>query len=176
MPGAATALFTCYLLQSRTLPAGSDGASITLQAWDMLHGNPLLRGWRVSDVSFYTTELPQYAAIESVRGLSADVIHVGGAMTYTLLVLLAAYLARGRARGGAGLARAVVGGGIMLAPQLGVGTGTLLLGPDHTGSAVPVMRAAVIPGSGGWRARGGSSCPSRPPRLPRCPSRPASLR
>jgi len=59
---AATALFTCYLLQSRTMPAGSDGASITLQAWDMLHGNPLLRGWRVADVSFYTTELPQYAA------------------------------------------------------------------------------------------------------------------
>ena len=58
----AAALFTCYLLQSRTLPAGSDGASITLQAWDMLHGNPLLRGWRVADVSFYTTELPQYAA------------------------------------------------------------------------------------------------------------------
>ena len=141
---AATALFTCYLLQSRTMPAGSDGASITLQAWDMLHGNPLLRGWRVADVSFYTTELPQYAAIESVRGLSADVMHVGGAMTYTLLVLLAAYLARGRARGRAGLARAVVGGGIMLAPQLGAGTGTLLLGPDHAGSAVPVLVVLLL--------------------------------
>ena len=141
---AATALFTCYLLQSRTMPAGSDGASITLQAWDMLHGNPLLRGWRVADVSFYTTELPQYAAIESVRGLSADVMHVGGAMTYTLLVLLAAYLARGRARGRAGLARAVVGGGVMLAPQLGAGTGTLLLGPDHTGSAVPVLVVLLL--------------------------------
>jgi hypothetical protein len=141
---AGAALFTCYLLQSRTVPAGSDGASIALQAWDMLHGNPLLRGWRVADVSFYTTELPQYAAIESVRGLSADVIHVGGAMTYTLLVLLAAYLARGRARGRAGLARAVVGGGIMLAPQLGAGTGTLLLGPDHTGSAVPVLVVLLL--------------------------------
>jgi len=141
---AATALFTCYLLQSRTMPAGSDGASITLQAWDMLHGNPLLRGWRVADVSFYATELPQYAAIESVRGLSADVMHVGGAMTYTLLVLLAAYLARGRARGRAGLARAVVGGGIMLAPQLGAGTGTLLLGPDHAGSAVPVLVVLLL--------------------------------
>src|SRR5262249_31977513 len=90
---AGAALLGCYLLQSRTVRAGSDGASIALQAWDMLHGNPLLHGWRVADVSFYTTELPQYAAIESVRGLSADVIHVGGAMTYTLLVLLAAYLA-----------------------------------------------------------------------------------
>jgi hypothetical protein len=141
---AGAALLVCYLLQSRTVPAGSDGASIALQAWDMLHGNPLLHGWRVADVSFYTTELPQYAAIESVRGLSADVIHVGGAMTYTLLVLLAAYLARGRARGRAGLARAVVGAGIMLAPQLGAGTGTLLMGPDHTGSVVPVLVVLLL--------------------------------
>jgi hypothetical protein len=141
---AAIALFTCYLLQSRTVSVGSDGASNALQAWDMLHGNPLLRGWWVSDVSFYTTELPQYMLIESVRGLSADVMHVGGAMTYTLLVLLAAYLARGTARGRAGLVRALLAGGIMLAPQLGSGTGTLLLSPDHTGTAVPVLLILLL--------------------------------
>jgi hypothetical protein len=136
---AAVVLFTCYLLQSRTVAVGSDGASQALQAWDMLHGNPLLRGWWVTDVSFYTTELPQYMLIESVRGLSADVMHIAGAMTYTLLVLLAAFLARGRARGAEGLARALVAGGIMLAPQLGSGTGTLILSPDHTGTGVPVL-------------------------------------
>jgi hypothetical protein len=38
-------------------------------------------------VSFYTTELPQYALIESVLGLGAWVVHVGASMTYTLLVL-----------------------------------------------------------------------------------------
>ena len=136
---AGAALFTCYLLQSRTVSVGSDGASQALQAWDMLHGNPLLHGWWVTDVSFYTTELPQYMLIEAARGLSSDVMHVAGAMSYTLLVLLAAFLARGRARGGAGLARALVAGGIMLAPQLGSGTGTLVLSPDHTGTGVPVL-------------------------------------
>jgi hypothetical protein len=140
----AVALFTCYLLQSRTIAAGADGASNALQAWDMLHGNPLLRGWWVSDVSFYATELPQYMLIESVRGLSADVIHIGGAVTYTLLVLLAAYLARGRARGRAGLVRALLGGGIMLAPQLGGATGTLMMAPDHTGTAVPVLLVLLL--------------------------------
>lgn len=140
----AAALFTLYLLQSRTVPVGSDGASQALQAWDMMHGNPLLRGWWVTDVSFYTTELPQYMLIESVRGLSADVMHIGGAMTYTLLVLLAAFLARGRARGAAGLARALVAGGIMLAPQLGSGTGTLVLSPDHTGTGVPVLLILLL--------------------------------
>jgi hypothetical protein len=141
---AAVVLSGCYLLQSRTVSVGSDGASQALQAWDMLHGNPLLRGWWVTDVSFYTTELPQYAIIEAARGLGADVMHVGGAMTYTLLVLLAAFLARGRARGRAGLARAALAGGIMLAPQLDSGTGTLLLSPDHTGTGVPLLLILLL--------------------------------
>ena len=135
----AVALFAGYLGQSRTVSVGSDGASQALQAWDMLHGNPLLHGWWVTDVSFYTTELPQYALLELVRGLTPDVMHVGGAMTYTLLVLAAAFLARGRARGHAGLTRALLAAGLMLAPQLGPGTQTLVLSPDHTGTAVPVL-------------------------------------
>jgi hypothetical protein len=140
----AAALFACYLLQSRTIPAGPDGASVDLLAWDMLHGNPLLRGWWLADVSFYTTELPQYLLLEAARGLSPDLAHLGGAMTYTLLVLLAAFLARGRTRGAAGVARAAVGGGIMLAPQLGDGTQTLMQGPDHTGTAVPVLALLLL--------------------------------
>jgi len=136
---AAAALFTCYLFQSRTVAVGSDGASQALQAWDLLHGNVLLHGWWVTDVSFYTTEIPQYAAIELVHGLSAGVMHVAGAMTYTLLVLTAAFLARGRATGAAGLSRALLAAGIMLAPQLGAGTQTLVLSPDHTGTSVPVL-------------------------------------
>jgi len=141
---AAVALFACYLRQSRTISVGSDGASQALQAWDMLHGNLLLHGWWVTDVSFYTTELPQYAAIELVRGLSADVMHVAGAMTYTLLVLAAAFLARGRATGAPGLARALLAAGIMLAPQLGPGTQALVLSPDHTGTGVPVLLSWLL--------------------------------
>ena len=136
---AAVALFAAYLGQSRTVSVGSDGASQALQAWDMLHGNLLLHGWWVTDVSFYTTELPQYVLLEFARGLTVDVMHLGGAMTYTLLVLAAAFLARGRARGKAGLPRALLAAGIMLAPQLGAGAGTLLLSPDHTGTGVPVL-------------------------------------
>jgi hypothetical protein len=135
----ALALFTCYLRQSRTISVGSDGASQALQAWDMLHGNPLLHGWWVTDVSFYSTELPQYMLLELAGGLSPDMVHVGGAMTYTLLVLAAAFLAKGRATGKAGLIRALIAGGIMLAPQLGAGTQTLVLSPDHTGTSVPVL-------------------------------------
>jgi hypothetical protein len=88
--------FGVYLRLSRTLPVNSDGASQALQAWDMLHGNVLLHGWTLGDVTFYTTELPEYMLVELVRGLNQDVVHVAAALTYTLAVLLAALLARWR--------------------------------------------------------------------------------
>ena len=105
----------------------------------MLHGNLLLRGWRLSDVSFYTTELPQYMLIELARGLTPDVVHVAGAITFTLLVLLAAMLAKGRTRGREAAVRMGIAAGIMLAPQLGSGVYLLMLDPDHVGTAVPVL-------------------------------------
>jgi hypothetical protein len=135
---AAVGLFALYWRQSESVAVSSDGAGNVLQAWAILHGNLLLHGWRVSDVSFYTTELPQYALIESVLGLGAQVVHVGAAMTYTVLVLLAAWLAKGSARGRVGWARALLAAGIMVAPQLSA-TQIVLLSPDHTGTAVPVL-------------------------------------
>ena len=73
----AVLLFIAYLRMSRTYPATSDGADQALQAWDMLHGNWLLHGWTLGDVTYYTTEIPQYAVIELVRGLGADVDYIG---------------------------------------------------------------------------------------------------
>jgi hypothetical protein len=142
--GAAIVLFACYLLVSRTFPAGSDGASNALEAWDLLHGNWLLHGWTLTDVSFYTTELPEYAVVELARGLGPDAVHISAAITYTLLVLGAAALARGRARGGEGWARALIAAGIMLAPQLGNGIHVLLSQPDHVGTQVPVLAIFLL--------------------------------
>jgi hypothetical protein len=135
---AVAGLFFCYWRQSQAAPVSSDGAANVLQAWDMLHGNLLLHQWRVSDVSFFTTELPQYMLVEVLTGLGPWVVHVAAAMTYTLLVLLAALVAKGDARGGAGLCRALLAAGLMLAPQLSA-TSILLLSPDHIGTAVPLL-------------------------------------
>jgi hypothetical protein len=135
---AAAILFVCYWRQSLTQPISSDGAANALQAWDMLHGNLLLHGWLLSDVSFYTTELPQYMVIEVIRGLGPEVVNLAAAMTYTLLVLLAGLLAKGDASGREGLARFGLAGGIVLAPQLSA-TSTLLQAPDHTGTAVALL-------------------------------------
>ena len=141
---AGAGLFTLYLRQSRVAPFNSDGASIILQANSMLHGNPVLSGWWTADVSFYTTELPEYVLVEVFRGLRPDVVHICGALTYTLTVLLAALLARGRATGRAGVARALLAGGLMLAPGVVGGTQALLENPDHLGTAVPILTMLLL--------------------------------
>jgi hypothetical protein len=152
---AAVALFACYLHLSRTVPANSDGAAIALGAWSVLHGNPLLRGWWLSDVAFYTTEVPQYVIIEYVHGLNPDDMHIAAAMTYTILVLLVAWVARGGARGHEGWTRAALAAGIMIAPPVG-SVYVLMLEPDHVGSAVPVLLLVAVldrVGTGPWAAR-----------------------
>jgi hypothetical protein len=136
-------LYALFLHMSESVPVDSDGASNALQAWAMLHGNLLLHGWVLSDVAFYTTELPQYMLIELARGLTPGVVHVAAAMTYTLVVLLAARLAKGDATGGQGLLRAGIAAGIMVAPQHSE-VMVLMLSPDHVGSTVPVMMAWLV--------------------------------
>jgi hypothetical protein len=135
---ATAALYFAYWRQSLAVGLSSDGSGNILQAWDMLHGNLLLTHWWVSDVSFYTTELPQYALVEWLTGLGPWVVHAAAAMTYTLLVLLGALLAKGSARGGKGWARALLAAGLMVSPQLSA-TSVVLLSPDHTGTAVPLL-------------------------------------
>jgi hypothetical protein len=168
---AVTLLFVAYLRVSRTYPENSDEANILLMSWDMLHGNVLLHGWYLSDVSFYTTELPQYAMLERLLGLHADTAHVAAAMTYTLAVLLAALLARGRASGRAAWPRMLLTTGIMIAPQLGVGVFVLLLSVGHIGTAVPLMLIWLIIDS--VDPGGRPLPPARTPRDRRGPSRPS---
>ncbi len=65
---AAAAAFAVYLRLAGTRAVNSDGASTALAAWDMLHGNLLLRGWSLPDANFFTTEVPQYALVELAAG------------------------------------------------------------------------------------------------------------
>ena len=163
-------LFVAYLQVSRTYAVNSDSANIMLMSWDMLHGNVLLHGWYLSDVSFYPTELPQYAMLEGLLGLHADTAHITAAMTYTLAVIFAVLLARGprdRAQGRAAWPRMALTGGLMIAPQLGVGAFVLLLSVGHIGTAVPLMLTWLVID---WAAArpclpGGSTPPDPPARV-----------
>ena len=136
---AGVALFTVYLRLSETYPLNSDSANILLMGQDLLHGHLLLHGWYMSDVSFYPTELPQYALLESFLGLHMQTAHVAAAMTYTLTFLLAVLLARSGSTGRAAMIRTLIAAGIMLAPQIGLGVFALDLSVGHIGTAVPLL-------------------------------------
>jgi hypothetical protein len=137
-------LAVLYFRQSLTGPFNSDGGAIALQARAMLHGNLLLSRWWAADVSFYTTELPEYVIVEAFRGLAPNVVHICGALTYTLTVLLAALVARGGDKGRAGIVRALIAGGILLAPGIAGGTQVFLENPDHAGTAVPILLLLLL--------------------------------
>jgi hypothetical protein len=141
---AGIAFFLIYLRISETASVTSDGALSATQAWDMLHGNWLLRGWSLGDVTYYTTELPEYVLVEIVRGLGPWDVHISAAITYTLLVLLAGLLAKGDKTGKAGLVRVLIAAGIMIAPQAGPGVAVLLQAPDHIGTGVPLLLTFLL--------------------------------
>ncbi|GAA2383855.1 hypothetical protein [Dactylosporangium salmoneum] len=137
-------LLVGYLRMARTNGTNADGAANALQAWDLLHGNLGLAGWTLSDVSFYPTELVQYALIELVYGLDQNVVHVAAAITYVLLIVFAALVAREGATGRAAWARVGVVVAVLLVPSPGSGFATVLNVPDHTGTAVPLLLAALL--------------------------------
>ena len=118
---ASAILFVLYLRLSETYGLNSDSANILLMAQDMLRGHPLLHGWYSSDVSFFPTEIPQYALLESLLGTQMQTAHVAAAMTYTLAFMLAVVLARSGTSGRAAWTRTLIAAGIMLAPQFGLG-------------------------------------------------------
>jgi hypothetical protein len=136
----AAALFAVNLKLSGTSPMNSDSANVLLMGWDMLHGNPLLHGWYATDVSIYTTEVPQYALLSRILGVHPETTHVAAAMTYTLATLLAMLLAKGGTSGRTALVRMAITGGIMVvAPQLGAGVYALVMVVDHIGTSVPLL-------------------------------------
>ena len=137
---AGAALWAVYARLSQTYQLNSDSANILLMGQDLLHGNLLLHSWYSSDVSFYPTELPQYALLEGLFGVHAETAHIAAGMTYTLALLFAVMLARsGSPSGRQRLIRTLIAAGIMLAPQLGLGIFAMDLSVGHIGTSVPLL-------------------------------------
>jgi len=137
---AALLLFAVYLRLSMTHGLNADSANILLMGRDLLHGHLLLHGWFASDVSFYTTELPQYALLIGIFGMHAQTAHIAAAMTYTLTFVVAVLLARaGAPSRRVALVRTLIVGGLMLAPSLGLGVFALDLSVGHIGTSIPLM-------------------------------------
>lgn len=87
---AAVILLHCvyvFLLYLQ-VPLNSDHANQILQASDILNGNVLLKGWNLTGVSFYLSELPFYVFGTAVAGVDTYAyIIAAAAMVITLFVL-----------------------------------------------------------------------------------------
>ena len=139
------ALFAFYLRISFTGYVTADGANIALQAWDMLHGNVQLHGWYVSDVAFYTFDLPVLAVAEAFLGLGELTNHVASALTYLIVTVSAAALALTDSRGLARVARCGVVVAVLTAMFPVESTVPYLLGaPDHTGTSAILLVSFLL--------------------------------
>ena len=143
--GLGTALFALLVrISLRSLAVGDD-ANLALQGWDMLHGNLMLHGWILGDVTYYTFELPLYAIAERLIGLRTADIHVAAALAYLIVAALAVALARTGSRGLAAAARSAVVITVLAAPLiLAPGVILLLEVPDHFGTSVFLLGSFLL--------------------------------
>ncbi len=138
------ALIAIFVRISMTARVMSDGATIALQSWDMLHGHLLLHGWQVSDLNCYFIELPVIAVAEGLFGLGDFAQHVGSALTYTLVAVVAMAAAM---TGSYGTVRAVRCGIVLtvLAAPLFAGTMFLVVEePDHIGTTALIIGSFLL--------------------------------
>lgn len=88
-------LSLAYRAVARTITYNSDNACILLQAQDVAAGNPALRGWTLSNCSFYP-EIAFYAVAMLVNHSPSALARGGGPLMYALVVMIALWLtARG---------------------------------------------------------------------------------
>jgi hypothetical protein len=139
------ALFGLFLRISLTSHVNSDGAINALQAWDLLHGNVLLHGWRIADANFYFLELPLNAITAAVFGLGDFAAHAASALTYLFVTICAVALAVTGSRGAARAVRCAVIIMVLAAPVLSAVSLRLVLEePDHIGTSVFVLGSFLL--------------------------------
>jgi hypothetical protein len=131
------ALYAVLLRIALTENVSSDPANNVLQAWDMVHGNFLLHGWILGDVTFYTFELPLLGITELFFGIHTMSLHVALALVYLLITVFATAIAVTGSRGPARAARAAVVIAVLAAPIFQMTDSWIPISlPDHTGTSV----------------------------------------
>ena len=139
------ALFAFSLRISLSSRVNSDGASDTLQAWDMLHGNLLLHGWLLGDATFYAFELPVNAITELLFGVGNLAFHAAAALTYLTVVVCAMALAVTDSGGPARAARCAAVVTVLAVPLLTTSSVPMLLEePDHTGTSAFMLVSFLL--------------------------------
>ena len=88
-----------YLLYLQ-VPLNSDHANQILESADILGGNPLLKGWNLTGVSFYLSELPFYVLGTSLFGVDTYAYIFAASLMVITVSILGFFLAFGHPRNG----------------------------------------------------------------------------
>jgi hypothetical protein len=148
--------FTLCVALSRTVVMDSDAADNALQGLALLHGHLLLHGWIIGDATYYTFELPLYALLEAVLGFHPLTTHIEAAAAFTIVAILAAAIAKHRARGVEGAVRIGIvlallvaamdsGADYVVGQNSGLSGPVLLLAePNHTGTCVFLLASILL--------------------------------
>ena len=131
----------------------SDGSNTILEGWDFAHGNVLLHGWILSDVSFYALEVPVAALSVLAVGANSAAVHLTAGLVFTLVIACTLWCdGDGDQRRGS---RRVLALAVLLVPLSdSVARGALIEGVDHFGSSVFILLSTLIVGRlrGRWYA------------------------
>jgi hypothetical protein len=123
-----------------TQPTLSDGSNTVLEGWDFAHGDVLLHGWILSDVSFYVLEIPIAALSTLAVGASAAAVHLTAGIVYTLVIGCTLWCLRSR-----DVSRTVPALAVLLVPLADVvARHALITGVDHLGSSVFILLSTLI--------------------------------
>jgi len=135
----------------RSIAPNSDAASLVLEGQSVLHGNLLLHGWALSLDSFWTSEVPFYAAAVLVVGVHGVLLALVPAVLLGLVTAVGLMIvADGRPW------PAAVAGGVVVVAFLDVPVHALaeylLLGGAHVGAMLWSLVAFFALRRGRWGA------------------------
>ena len=145
LPGAIVvlaALSTVWLdvIARHATSSNSDSATVVLEGQAMSAGHLLLSGWTLSLDSFWTVDVPFYAAAVRVAGVSRNLIYTVPVVIAALTFLVVALMAVGRRRNVAALIGVVVAGIPLLTPARSFST-FYLQGPFHVATTLWALLA-----------------------------------
>jgi len=128
---------------------GSDAASLVLEAQSVIGGHVLLHGWALSLDSFWTVEVPFYAAASVVTGMVPALLSLVPAIVGGLVALFGVLIGRdGRARPAA-LAGAVTVVALLVFPTHALAM-FFLVGGVHLGAVLGALVAFYALRRGRW--------------------------